>query len=85
LPIPTAAAAAGEVAATIEMAREEDGSLWIYLIDGDNEKCPIREITWAFEKEEGLECWIGAYSARPNNDTGKDLVVGFEGLEIETV
>lgn len=67
--------------ATIEMVRE-DGSLWIYLNQGVK-RTPIREVTWAFEDEdEGIECWVGIYAARPSAEGG-DLVVSFRHLVID--
>jgi hypothetical protein len=78
LPVPS-----GGNAATIEVVREQDGSLWIYLVEGIS-RAPIREVTWAFEEEENTECWIGAFAAKPAKD-GADLVVDFRHLVIETL
>lgn len=83
--LPNPNAGGHEPTATIEMVREEDGSLWIYLVEGGKEKTPIREVTWVFEKEEGLECWIGAYAARPKDELHKALEVKFEELVVETL
>lgn len=73
--------------ATVEMAKEEDGSLWIYVIEGV-ERRPIREVTWVFEDaghkgDVERECWIGAYAAQPSAE-GKGLEVSFGHLVIET-
>ncbi|KAL1965002.1 hypothetical protein VTN77DRAFT_6202 [Rasamsonia byssochlamydoides] len=78
LPVPS-----GGNAATIEIARESDGSLWVYLVEGIL-RAPIREVTWAFEGEATAECWIGTYAAKPSKEGG-DLVVDFRHLVIETV
>lgn len=77
LPVPS-----GGNAATIEVGREPDGSLWIYLVEGIS-RAPIREVTWAFEDEKSTECWIGVYVAKPAKEGG-DLVVDFRHLVIET-
>ncbi|KZF20542.1 hypothetical protein L228DRAFT_213211 [Xylona heveae TC161] len=67
---------------TIEMIREKDGSLWIYVIEADGEKRPVREVTWAFDSQDKAECWVGAFAAKPSNEAG-NLEVQFDGLEIE--
>ena len=72
---------------TVEMTREDDGSLWVYVIEGVERK-PIREVTWVFEdvepKENGeKECWVGAYAAKPSKE-GEGLEVKFGHLVIET-
>lgn len=69
--------------ATIEMVREADNSLWVYLVQG-MEKVPVRELTWVFEDESIQDCWIGVYAARPSNEGG-DLIVDFRHLAIEQV
>ena len=69
-------------AAMIEMVREQDNSLWIYLVEGV-QKSPIREVTWVFEEKGVQDCWIGVYAARPSSEGG-DLEVKFGHLLIET-
>jgi len=76
LPLPS-----GGQAATVEMERAADDSLWIYLIEGVK-RTPIREVTWVFENEDA-ECWIGAYAARPAEGEG-NLAVKFVHLVVET-
>ncbi|KAJ5894490.1 hypothetical protein N7495_006181 [Penicillium taxi] len=76
LPVPS-----NGVAATLEMAQEVDGSLWIYLVDG-LEKAPIREVTWLFQEENVKECWVGVYAARPSEEGG-DLEVNFRDWNLE--
>lgn len=76
LPVPS-----GGGAATLEMVKEEDGSLWVYLIEGVS-KAPIREVTWVFEEEGVKECWVGVYAARPG-DVGGELEVNFGHLIVE--
>lgn len=76
LPVPS-----GGGAATLEMVKEEDGSLWIYLVEGVS-KAPIREVTWVFEEVGVKECWVGVYAARPG-DKGGELEVHFGHLIVE--
>ncbi|KAF7712283.1 Uncharacterized protein PECH_001685 [Penicillium ucsense] len=78
LPVPS-----GGGAATIEMVREDDGSLWIYLVEGV-QKSPIREVTWLFQEEDVSELWVGTYAARPGKEGG-ELSVEFGHLNVETV
>ncbi|BDD55732.1 hypothetical protein MPDQ_004200 [Monascus purpureus] len=69
-------------AATIEIVREPDNSLWVYQIQGI-QRFPIREVTWVFEEGGATEeCWIGVYAARPSSEGG-DLTVNFGNLVIE--
>ncbi|OJJ43271.1 hypothetical protein ASPZODRAFT_19674 [Penicilliopsis zonata CBS 506.65] len=76
LPVPS-----GGALATLEMVREDDGSLWVYLVEGV-QKSPIREVTWVFDGEDDVECWVGVYAARPSEKKG-DLEVHFGHLMIE--
>lgn len=76
LPVPS-----GGGAATLELVREADESLWIYLVEGV-QKSPIREITWIFQEKEVQECWVGVYAARPSEEGG-DLPVNFGHLIVD--
>lgn len=77
LPIP-----GGGSSVTIEMVKE-DGSLWIYIIEGVRH-VPIREVTWILADAENKgDCWLGAFAAKPSNEGGK-LEVIFAHLLIET-
>ncbi|PGG96471.1 hypothetical protein GX51_07805 [Blastomyces parvus] len=67
--------------AKIEMVREKDVALWIYLVEG-GERRRIRQVTWAFVDEGVKECWVGVYAAKPAK-TGGELAVAFKELEIE--
>jgi regulation of enolase protein 1 (concanavalin A-like superfamily) len=71
----------GGGAATLEMSREQDNSLWIYLVEG-LQKSPLREITWIFEEKNVKDCWIGVYAARPSSEGG-ELPVNFGHLIID--
>lgn len=77
LPVPSRGGAA-----TLELVREGDTSLWIYLMEGV-QKSPIREITWVFQEENVQECWVGVYAARPSSE-GKELSVNFGHLVIDS-
>lgn len=69
-------------AAVIEMVREKDNSLWVYLNEGI-QKSPIREVSWVFEEEGVRDCWVGVYAAKPSSEGG-DLVVNFGHLVLES-
>lgn len=71
----------GGQAATVELVREPDDSLWIYLVEGV-QKSPIREVTWIFAEENVQEAWVGVYAARPSKEGG-DLEVNFGHLVID--
>ncbi|PYI00807.1 hypothetical protein BO78DRAFT_401787 [Aspergillus sclerotiicarbonarius CBS 121057] len=71
----------GGGAATLELVKEADNSLWIYLVEGI-QKSPLREITWIFEEPDVQEFWVGLYAARPSKE-GDELVVNFGHLIIE--
>lgn len=76
LPVPS-----GGRAATMEMVKEQDNSLWIYLIEGV-QKSPIREVTWVFEEEGVQDCWVGVYVAKPSSE-GEELAVNFGHVIID--
>lgn len=70
---------------TIEMENASDASLWVWLVGEDGTKVPLREVTWWGGLEKGVEAWAGVYAAKPAPHDEKDeLVVGFEGLDIQT-
>ena len=71
---------ANVVVATVEMSKHRDGSLWVYLIDGDRKE-PLREVTWFADLGGSDECWIGAYTAKPSKSG--ELAVSFSHLVIE--
>ncbi|KAH8696082.1 hypothetical protein BGW36DRAFT_297085 [Talaromyces proteolyticus] len=73
----------GGSTATIEMVREEDGSLWVYWIEGV-QRVPLREVTWAFEQADSAHCWIGTFAARPSSPAdGGRLAVDFCHLVVD--
>lgn len=71
----------GGSGATIEMAKEKDGSLWVYLVEGVK-RSPLRSVTWFFDGNEDEECWVGVYAAKPKGTDNID--VSFSHLVIET-
>ncbi|KAL4874133.1 hypothetical protein BDV12DRAFT_159151 [Aspergillus spectabilis] len=71
----------GGTGATLEIVREADDSLWIYLVEGV-QKSPIREVTWVFAEEDVADLWIGVYAARPSSEGGV-LVVNFASVVID--
>ncbi|KAL4896258.1 hypothetical protein BDV59DRAFT_172464 [Aspergillus ambiguus] len=73
----------GGGAATLEVVRESDNSLWIYLVEGVS-KNPLREVTWIFEETDVQDCWVGLYAAKPSKE-GEDLVVNFGHLVLDLV
>ncbi|KFY35915.1 hypothetical protein V494_05499 [Pseudogymnoascus sp. VKM F-4513 (FW-928)] len=69
---------------TLEMERDtKEGTLWIYVLDGEK-RIPLREVTWVLSEKE-QEVWVGVYSATPTterNGRGK-LVVEFKNWKLE--
>lgn len=63
--------------AQVEIAREDDGSLWVWLIGEHGEKEPAREIAWWGDLEEDAEVWVGVYAAKPAKEK-TELVVDFK-------
>ena len=77
----------GNPSATIEIEPKE-GSAWVYVVDeGTGQRRALREVSWAFPDDREGELRIGVYAAKPTpdeGDAGRELVVEFTGLEIET-
>ncbi|RDW79815.1 hypothetical protein BP6252_04453 [Coleophoma cylindrospora] len=71
---------------TLELERNpEEGTLWIYVVRGDD-RLPIREVTWALYDPEGTaECWVGVYVGKPTASAEgvEDLVVSFKDFQLE--
>ncbi|KIV81717.1 hypothetical protein PV11_03880 [Exophiala sideris] len=71
--------------ATIEIESASDGSLWVWLLGSSGQRSPLREVTWWGDLAGHTECQIGVYAAKPAPHGEKgDLVVHFDGLDIET-
>lgn len=83
------AGGADRPAATIEARREKDQlgkSLWVYQVDGEGTRAPLREVNWVFAEEEGWEVGVGGFVARPTKEgRGEmDLEAEFgEGVVVE--
>ncbi|KAG0649173.1 Regulation of enolase 1 [Hyphodiscus hymeniophilus] len=73
---------------TLEFERSpEEGTLWIYVVDGEK-KIPVREVTWILSEGDEKECWVGVYAAKPTESskgTEPELVVDFKGWELDVV
>lgn len=76
-PMPSGSA----VSATIVMVSEDDGSLWVYLVEA-GKRIPIREVTWWANVDKEAECWIGVYAAKPAKEQ-KNLQVKFDHLIVK--
>ena len=81
----------GGSSATIEIAAVAGGA-WVYVLEGERgatKRRTLREVKWAGldGEEKEKEVLIGIYGAKPtpdNGEEGKELLVEFNGLEIET-
>ncbi|KAL8852112.1 MAG: hypothetical protein Q9221_003042 [Calogaya cf. arnoldii] len=88
LPLPSSDTSEVTIRMEREVAKtgERTGTMWIRYHDPESgEWRPIREITWAFEHEEG-EVQVGVYAAKPTPDEGDEageLKVEFKGLEVK--
>lgn len=73
---------------TLEFERnKEEGTLWIYVVDGEK-KIPVREVTWILSEGDEKECWIGVYAAKPTANaegTERGLVVDFKDWELDLI
>ena len=75
----------------LEMEREREKEvgasnsvLKIFLVDKNGGKIPIRGVTWAFHKvDENDMMVVGLYVAKPTKDDMEELIVTFEGFEME--
>jgi uncharacterized protein len=70
--------------ARVEM-KAEKGSIWVWLLEQDGKRTPLREVTWWADLPSDAECWIGVYAAKPapGGET-EDLTVNFSDLSIRT-
>jgi regulation of enolase protein 1 (concanavalin A-like superfamily) len=71
-----------DVGMTIEIVSEDDGSLWVYLVEAEK-RIPIREVTWWADVDKEAECWIGVYAAKPAKEP-ENLVVTFDQLAVKS-
>ena len=68
---------------TVEM-KVEGGSLWVWLVEGNVKRTPLREVTFWADLPQDAECWVGVYVAKPapHGET-EELTVEFKDLEID--
>jgi regulation of enolase protein 1 (concanavalin A-like superfamily) len=88
VPLSGAIAHKGKVTVEIERDMEEDGKLGsmlrVLMAEENGNKTPVREVTWAFHNiDEEEEIWISMFAAKPTKCELKELLVRFEGFEIE--
>ncbi|KAH8924568.1 hypothetical protein BT69DRAFT_1261247 [Atractiella rhizophila] len=68
--------------ATIEIERK-GVALWVYIVGEDGKRSGVREVTWAFGKQDAV-VEVGVYCCRPSQGEGTDeLTVSFSALQIE--
>nr|POE89926.1 uncharacterized protein CFP56_20395 [Quercus suber] len=69
----------------------EGSTLWIYYIDTEGKKVPLREVKWTplsnpVPGSENDEMWVGVYAAKPKTDADQssaELEVKFWDWELE--
>ena len=78
------AVVAGKQAVTIRVERD-DTTVWIYYVDGQGAKVPLREIAWVYGDNDGQgwEVEVGALVARPNKEVQGALEATFQALDVE--
>lgn len=86
LPLSAEGEKEGRMSVVVEREQEEGGWSSVLKISlvGKEGATPIREVTWAFhDLDEGAEMWVGMAVAKPTVGEEEELVVRFEGFEIE--
>ncbi|KAH9215244.1 hypothetical protein DL95DRAFT_336785 [Leptodontidium sp. 2 PMI_412] len=82
----------GKKTVTLEMERNRtEGTLWIYVVEGDGKRVPLRENTWILSPEGNggspdREAWVGIFAATPileGRDKTGALTVEFKDWELE--
>lgn len=77
----------GEKSITLFLEREKGElgkCLWVYRVEDNGEKTPLREICWIFAiEEDDWELEIGAAIARPGKEVDEELEATFEKFEVE--
>lgn len=71
---------------TVTILFERDGTtLWVYHVDGQGSKVPLREIAWVFGDKggEGWQVEVGAVVARPNKEVKGPLEATFHALDVK--
>ncbi|KAF4122252.1 uncharacterized protein GMORB2_7244 [Geosmithia morbida] len=74
----------GEKAVTVRLQRNGE-TVWVYYIDDEGRRVPLREIAWVYGDSggEGWEVEVGAVVARPNKDVKGELEATFHSLNVE--
>lgn len=70
----------GDTRARLKFETHEDGALWVYLLDKDGSKRPVREITWWGEFQKDVVIKVGVFCAKPTGQ--EELQVHFSDLEV---
>ncbi|KAK3318807.1 hypothetical protein B0H66DRAFT_497588 [Apodospora peruviana] len=87
-PLPTLSSSGEKTWTTISIEREKDGmgdSLWVYLIQDDDTKIPLREICWVYGDEDP-DIWtleVLAMACRPEKNTIDNLVAQVKDMKVE--
>jgi hypothetical protein len=79
----------GQVTVETEREMEEDGKLGsalrVIMVEDNGQRTPVREVMSAFHGvRDEEEMWVGVFAAKPTKSELTELLVGFEGVEIET-
>ena len=65
-------------------AGEGSSVLKVSLVGTSGKETPIREVTWAFhDLDEDQEMWVGMAVAKPTVGGDEELLVDFDGFELE--
>lgn len=70
----------GDTSARLRLETHEDGALWVYLLNTDGSKSPVREITWWGEFHKDVAIKVGVFCAKPKGQD--ELTVHFSDLEV---
>ncbi|KAF4967644.1 hypothetical protein FSARC_4839 [Fusarium sarcochroum] len=78
----------GEKSVTVKAQKVQDDlgvCLWIYRVDENGEKTPLRQTNWVYGDDggEGWELEVSAAVARPNKEIKEDLEAKFDKFEVE--
>lgn len=77
----------GQTSVTIQVEREEAEiglCMWVYRVEDDGKKTPLREICWIYaDEEDKWELEVSAAVARPGKDADGELEATFEKFEVD--
>lgn len=74
------------VSILIERHTDETGHcLWVYHVDGQGKKVPMREIAWVFGEDlgDGWDLEVAAAVARPAKETDDKFVADFDSFDVQ--